>query len=103
MKRLIAILIFFTCMSLTTEAQVAMRQTTSNPTGAITNTSIDTMSYTLSQSYGTVSIQPVVTKATGTMAICDRTLVVGHVAVRRQREGAAFDGHGARLDVSGRE
>lgn len=43
-------------------------QTASNATGAITNTSVDTMTYTLSKAYHIVSIQPVVTKATGTMA-----------------------------------
>lgn len=43
-------------------------QTASNPTGAITNTSVDTMTYTLSKNYRLISIQPVVTKATGTMA-----------------------------------
>lgn len=50
------------------EAQSAFRQSATNPTGAITNTSTDTMSITLSKGYSSVSIQPVVTKATGTMA-----------------------------------
>lgn len=48
-------------------AQTAFSQTASNPTGAITNTSVDTMTYTALKAYPVVSIQPVVTKATGTM------------------------------------
>lgn len=47
---------------------VSFSQTASNSGGAITNTSVDTMTRTLSKSYSLVSIQPVVTKATGTMA-----------------------------------
>lgn len=50
------------------EAQSAFHQTATNSTGAILNTSIDTMSITLSKGYSSLSIQPVVTKATGTMA-----------------------------------
>jgi hypothetical protein len=64
-----------TCLALLTTSVVsraqtpaAFSQTATNPTGAITNTSIDTMTYTLSKSYQVVSIQPKVTKATGTMA-----------------------------------
>lgn len=52
----------------TTTAQSTFRHTTTNSTGAILNTSIDTMTYYLAQSYRTVSIQPTITKATGTMA-----------------------------------
>lgn len=51
-----------------TKAQGSFSQTATNPTGAITNTSVDTMTYTLKHVYLLVSIQPVVTKATGTMA-----------------------------------
>lgn len=53
-----------------TSAQVAgsFSQTASNPTGAITNTSIDTVNYTLSHSYHIISAQVSVTKLTGTMA-----------------------------------
>lgn len=51
-----------------TNAQASFSQTASNATGAITNTSVDTMTYTLAKSYSLISIQPVVTRATGTMA-----------------------------------
>lgn len=62
-------LLFFTITAYQfTQAQVAFSQTASNPTGAITDTGIDTMTYTAIRSYNLVSIQPVVTKATGTMA-----------------------------------
>lgn len=49
-------------------AQASFSQTASNPTGAITNTSVDTMTFTTLRPNILVSIQPVVTKATGTMA-----------------------------------
>lgn len=49
-------------------AQSAFRQTASNPTGTVTNTSVDTMTYALSASYSTISIQPVITKTSGTVA-----------------------------------
>lgn len=52
----------------TTTAQSAFSHTTTNSTGAILNTSIDTMTYHLTQSYDHIAIQPVITKATGTMA-----------------------------------
>lgn len=58
-------------LSFVSEAQTnpsSFNQTASNPTGAILNTSIDTMTYTLRKSYPLVSIQPVITRATGTMA-----------------------------------
>lgn len=50
------------------QTPVALSQTTSNPTGAILNTSVDTLSITLNGYYKVIGIQPVVTKATGTMA-----------------------------------
>jgi hypothetical protein len=43
-------------------------QTASNSTGAITNTSVDTMTYTLARSFRTVTIQTIITKTSGTMA-----------------------------------
>lgn len=49
-------------------SQSAFRQTVSNPTGAITNTGIDSMYFTLPGVFKLVSIQPLITKATGTMA-----------------------------------
>lgn len=50
------------------EAQTAFQQGVSKPTGAYSNAQIDTMTAHFSNSYLTVSIQPVVTKLTGTMA-----------------------------------
>lgn len=42
--------------------------TATNPTGAILNTSIDTLTFTSIKDYLTVGVQPVVTRASGTMA-----------------------------------
>lgn len=50
------------------QAQTAFNHTASNPTGAVVNTAVDTSSYTLSASYHTVSIQPALTKVSGTVA-----------------------------------
>ena len=52
----------------TAHSQTAFSHTASNPTGAILNTSADTMNYNLQKGYNLLSIQPVITKATGTMA-----------------------------------
>lgn len=49
-------------------SQSAFKSTSFNPTGAITDTGSDTCYYRTSQSYSVVSIQPVITKTTGTMA-----------------------------------
>jgi hypothetical protein len=49
-------------------AQANFTYTASNPTGAFTNTALDTMYYTTAQSYGVVTIQPIFTRLTGTMA-----------------------------------
>jgi hypothetical protein len=46
----------------------SFRHTASNPTGAILNASADTMSFSTANAYSIVGIQPVITKATGTMA-----------------------------------
>jgi len=62
------LLLFSLTAAISLQAQTAFNQTASNPTGALLNTAVDTMTYTMSKSYGIVSIQPVVTKATGTMA-----------------------------------
>lgn len=55
----------FVCASF---AQTAFHQTTSNPSGTVTNTGVDTMTYTLSQSYMHIAVQPVITKTSGTVA-----------------------------------
>jgi len=69
MKKIMILLLFsITAFQAGVFAQAPFSQTASNPTGAITNTSVDTMTYTLQRSANIVSIQPVVTKATGTMA-----------------------------------
>lgn len=49
-------------------SQTRFINTSSNPTGAITNTSADTCYYTTSRSYAATTVQIIVTKATGTMA-----------------------------------
>lgn len=49
-------------------SQTAFHQTVSNPTGTVTNTGVDTMTYTMSGSYTTISIQPLLTKTSGTIA-----------------------------------
>jgi len=68
MKKIMILLLFSLTAAISLQAQTAFNQTASNPTGALLNTAVDTMTYTMSKSYGIVSIQPVVTKATGTMA-----------------------------------
>jgi hypothetical protein len=72
MKKIIFILIALTSLCLIkpaeTSAQTAFSYGVSTPAGAILNTSADTLTYSLAKSYRTVSVQPVVTKATGTMA-----------------------------------
>ena len=55
-------------LSFTVKAQVAFVGTTTNPTSAIKDATNDTASIALTYSYASVSIQPVATKATGTMA-----------------------------------
>lgn len=71
MKKILSVLFIAITMlfaATETKAQTAFSQTASNSTGAITNTSVDTMTYTLARSYANIAIQPVVTKASGTMA-----------------------------------
>lgn len=67
MKRILFLLTLFAVVS-ATQAQSTFRQTTSNPTGAIINTASDTMFIQVNKDYTSVGIQPVITKATGTMA-----------------------------------
>lgn len=67
MKKLILILAI--CASTSTLfAQTAFKNTASNPTGTLTDNGSDTCYYRTSQSYSVVSIQPIITKASGTMA-----------------------------------
>jgi len=67
MKKIIMILTL--CASVfITKAQTAFNYTASNPTGAYTNTAADTMTYALARPYSLISIQPVITRATGTQA-----------------------------------
>lgn len=68
MKKILSILFFSMLIFTAVNAQSAFSHTTSNPTGAILNTSADTMTYSMQKGYSLVSIQPVITKATGTMA-----------------------------------
>lgn len=70
MKKILFLLIAALSLGFVSHAQAAgsFSQTASNATGAITNTSVDTMTYTLSRSYRLVSVQTIVTKASGTMA-----------------------------------
>lgn len=64
----IMILLLFSMAAHFTQAQVAFRYTAANPTGAISNTTSDTAYYSLTKGYKMIGIQPVVTKASGTMA-----------------------------------
>lgn len=68
MKKIISLLICAVLLTVAVNAQTAFRYTTSNPTGAFTNTAADTMTYTLAKSYSHITIVPVITRATGTMA-----------------------------------
>lgn len=68
MKKIILLAMVALLFSVGTQAQTAFSYTATNPTGAFTNTAADTMNYTLSKSYHLVTIQPVFTRATGTMA-----------------------------------
>lgn len=68
MKKTISLLLIGMLLFVAVDAQtITFSQTATNPTGAITNTSVDTMTATLPRTYHLVSIQPVVTKASGTM------------------------------------
>lgn len=67
MKKLIGFL-FFIFMAFASQAQTSFSQTVSNPTGAITNTGIDTMTYVTSKGYGRLLIGMTYTRATGTGA-----------------------------------
>ena len=66
MKKIL-FLLTLTSFSLFGMAQ-SFSHTVSNPTGAIVDTGSDTLSFSTVKSYSVVGIQPVITKATGTMA-----------------------------------
>lgn len=68
MKKVFSLLILIIALGFVTHAQSAFHQTASNPTGAVVNTAVDTLTYSLSASYSLVSIQPVMTKVSGTVA-----------------------------------
>lgn len=64
----ILMLFALTFLALSGFSQVKMLHTTGNVKDSITNAGADTLHYTLTKSYSTVSIQPTVTKSSGTMA-----------------------------------
>lgn len=65
----IKFLLLFLLVGFITQAQTGtFSHTASNPTGAVVNTSVDTMSYTLSKGYQLVGIQTIITKVSGTVA-----------------------------------
>lgn len=66
MKRIMVFLMLFG-ISLTGICQ-SFSATTFNPTAAILNTAVDSLTYSMNRDYTVVGIQPVITKATGTMA-----------------------------------
>lgn len=67
MKKILLIALLI-CIGFISEAQTSFNQTTTNPTGTITNTSSDTMNFTLTGGYRLVGIQPLIVKASGTAA-----------------------------------
>lgn len=67
MKKIGILLLALSLFSFT-QAQNSFRQGVSKPTGAYTNAQADTMLFTLSKSYHSVSIQPLVVKTSGTIA-----------------------------------
>lgn len=50
------------------DAQATFSHTASNPTGAITNTGVDTMTYTLTHGYNRIMFHEAVARASGTLA-----------------------------------
>lgn len=67
MKKL-AFILFAVLLTFGLSAQTAFHHTVSNPTGAVVNTGIDTSTYVLANSYNYISIQPALTKVSGTVA-----------------------------------
>lgn len=68
MKKIMILLLISLAAFQFTKAQTPFSHTASNPTGAVTNTSSDTMNYSLSKGYKLLGIQPVITKVSGTVA-----------------------------------
>ena len=67
MKKLI-FLLFTVVICSFAYSQAAFKYTTFHPTGSYTNTGLDTMTLTIQYGYQAVSIQPVITKTSGTVA-----------------------------------
>lgn len=67
MKKIIMFLCLF-AIGFAVQAQTAFSHTASNPTGAVVNTSVDTMTYSMQKGYKLVGIQTIVTKVSGTVA-----------------------------------
>jgi len=67
MKKIILFLCLISAVAVT-QAQTAFNHTVTNPTGAILNTNVDTLTITTTKDYVTVGIQPYITRATGTQA-----------------------------------
>lgn len=67
MKKNFALLLIFGACVMSAQAQV-FKPTAYNPTSAILNTNLDTLTVVVPQAYSAVAIQPIITKASGTMA-----------------------------------
>lgn len=68
MKKIIFLLLFSVTAVAISQGQVAFNQTVSNPTGAISNTGIDTMTYTLSKGYSRLLVGMTYTRSANTAA-----------------------------------
>lgn len=68
MKKILGLLVILSLFAIPADAQVQFQKTAYNPTGAITDTNVDTSSIVLTRGYRSVAIQPIITRATGTMA-----------------------------------
>lgn len=67
MKQLITLLCFLV-IGVSLKAQTAMNCTTFNSTCTVTNAGVDSMSYTTTKGYSFITIQPTMTKTSGTIA-----------------------------------
>lgn len=68
MKKILFLISIGLALGYTAKSQVDFNHTTTNPTGLITDTGADTMSYRLTGNYGIWTAQILLTKATGTLA-----------------------------------
>lgn len=68
MKKISFLIAILIALSYSGISQTRFTHTAGNVKDSIKDTGLDTLSYSLSRSYQLVSIQPVITKATGTMA-----------------------------------